>query len=129
MKEICIQDCLTRQEKAVILLVCIAGSKVCFQCCNGFLVKLVPMDDVRTPLRCCRYRCCSYCLLTLLSGRLDFNSFLSFCADINLFSSNYLILFYISGTFFESFTLQKPTKVAWRVGAEEFITQQDLRQC
>lgn len=58
--------------------------------------------------------------------QIHFNTFLSFWADTNLFSSNYLKLFYISGTIFDSFTLQKPMQIAWRIGAKGIITQQDL---
>lgn len=56
----------------------------------------------------------------------SFQHLLSFWVDTNLFSSNYLRLFYISGNIFDSFTLQNPMQIARRIGAKGIITQQDL---
>lgn len=120
MKEICIQNCSRRQEKVVTFLVHVAvnffsiamtSSEVSSytQCRNTFTVQLLLFLFTYTTVM-----------------QIHFNTFLSFWADTNLFSNNYLRLFYISGNIFDSFTLQKPVQIAWRIGAKGIITQQDV---
>lgn len=126
MKEICIQDRSRRQEKVVTWLVHIAGSKVHF-----FSIAMTS-SETRSYGRCRNtFTVLQVQLLLILFTyttvmQIHFNTFLSFWADTNLFSSNYLRLFDISGNIFASFTLQKPMQIAWRIGAKGIITQQDL---
>lgn len=123
-----IHDCPGRQEKLlrIAVIVRIAGSKVHF-----FSIAMTSSEI--SSYRWCRntFTVLQVQLLLMMFPyttvmQIHFNTLLSFWADTNLFSSNYLRLFYISGNIFDSFTLQKPMQIACRIGAKGIVTQQDL---